>query len=51
MQLQIVLMLIAILKEMDDTDMELQILYVQSLVQQMVLCDMIGAMIQIAHIE
>jgi hypothetical protein len=51
MQLQIVLMLIAILKEMDDTDMELQILYIQSLAQQMVLCDMIGTMIQIAHIE
>jgi hypothetical protein len=51
MQLQTVLMLTAILKEMDDTNMELQILYIQSLVQQMVMCDMIGALIRISHVE
>ena len=31
--------------------MELQILYIQSLAQQMVMCDMIGALIQISHVE
>ena len=51
MQLQIILMLIAITKEMDDSDMELQMIYIQSLAQQMVLCDVIAAMIRISHIE
>jgi hypothetical protein len=51
MQRQIALMRIAILKEIDDTNMELQILYIQSLAQQMVMCDMIGALIRILHVE
>jgi hypothetical protein len=51
MQIQIIMMLFALLRELDESNTELELLYIQSLATQMIFCDVIAAVIQISHVE
>ena len=45
------MMLFALLRELDKSDTELELMYIQSLVTQMFFCDVIAAVIRLSHIE